>query len=83
MSKHKAGGSKASQHKRPAGKRLGLKVQEGQKVNAGAILVRQRGTKVLAGKSVKVGRDHTLYSIEEGKVEFKTKGGRKQLSIVA
>ena len=83
MSKHKAGGSKASQHKRPTGKRLGLKVQHGEAVNAGAILVRQRGTRVLPGDKVKVGRDHTLYSIEKGKVMFKTKSGRKHLSIVA
>lgn len=81
MSKHKAGGSKASQHKRPTGKRLGVKVAHGQNVKVGSILVRQRGTRILGGEGVKVGRDHTIYSIIAGRVAFKTKFDKKQLSV--
>lgn len=70
MSKHKQGG-KARQHAQRAGKRLGVKVSHGQKVGSGSILVRQRGTKFHPGKNVKVGRDHTLFALKEGKVVFK------------
>jgi large subunit ribosomal protein L27 len=49
---------------------------DGQVAKAGSIIVRQRGTKILAGKNVRVGRDHTLYSTVEGKVKFSEK--RKQ-----
>ena len=81
MSTHKAAG-KASQHVSPAGKRLGLKVSDGQKVTAGMILIRQRGTKVRIGKGVAVGRDHTIYSVAKGKVKFGTRLGRKLVSVV-
>jgi len=76
----KAGG-KISQKVSPAGKRLGVKVAHGEKVFPGAILLRQRGTKVLAGKNVKVGRDHTLYSVKEGIVKFGKKLGKKIISV--
>lgn len=49
---------------------------EGQKVGAGMVLVRQRGTKIGAGSGVKVGRDHTLYSVVEGTIEFGKKHGK-------
>lgn len=81
MSKKKQGG-KTSQHVRPSGKRLGVKIVEGQRVKSGSILVRQRGTKIKAGKGVNVGRDHTLFAINEGVVKFRTIGGRKEVSIV-
>lgn len=81
MSKKKAGG-KAGQHVSPAGKRLGTKVSGGQKVGSGEILVRQRGTSIGAGKNVKAGRDHTLYSTKEGTVKFLTKLGKKLASVV-
>ena len=82
MSTHKAAG-KARQHVRPEGKRLGVKIQSGQKVNAGGIIVRQRGTKVGAGKGVKVGRDHTLYAKAAGIAKFSQKLGKKVVSVVA
>lgn len=82
MSKHKAGGSKASQHVSPAGKRLGLKVSNGEKVLAGSVLVRQRGTRFAAGNNVGVGRDHTLFALKEGTVEFGQKYGKKVVSII-
>jgi large subunit ribosomal protein L27 len=81
MSTHKAGG-KASQHVSPAGKRLGLKVSDGQKVSPGMILIRQRGTKIGLGKGVAAGRDHTIYSVAKGKVKFGKRLGRKIVSVV-
>ena len=75
MSTHKAGG-KASQHVSPAGKRLGAKVSGGEKVFKGQILVRQRGTSLTRGVGVKVGRDHTLYSMVDGVVKFGKRLGR-------
>lgn len=83
MSKHKAGGSKASQHVNPSGKRLGIKVVQGTKVNPGDIIVRQRGTLFGAGNGVKIGRDHTLYAVSTGIVKFGQKLGKKMVSIVA
>ncbi len=80
MSKHKAGG-KTDQHVNPAGKRLGLKVAHGQKVSTGVILVRQRGTVMTAGRGVKVGRDHTLYAVSAGIVNFGKKLGKKFVSV--
>ncbi|MCK5059687.1 MAG: 50S ribosomal protein L27 [Candidatus Pacebacteria bacterium] len=51
----------------------GLKVGQGQTVKIGMILVRQSGTKVIAGKGVKTGRDHTLYAVKNGVVSFREK----------
>ena len=81
MSTHKAAG-KAKQHVYPAGKRLGTKVSGRQKVNAGEVLVRQRGTKIGAGNNVKVGRDHTLYATVSGMVEFTNRLGKKLVNII-
>ena len=78
MSKKKQGG-KLIQQKRPRPKYLGLKVGDGEKVSVGSILIRQRGTRYLAGVGVKVGRDHTLFSLVDGKVKFSTKLGRKRI----
>jgi len=82
MSTHKAGG-KASQHVSPAGKRLGVKVSDGQKVQKGNVLVRQRGTAFTKGKGVKEGRDHTLYAVTNGAAKFGKKLGKKTLSVFA
>ncbi|OGM13572.1 50S ribosomal protein L27 [Candidatus Woesebacteria bacterium RIFCSPLOWO2_01_FULL_39_23] len=81
MSKKKQGG-KLIQQKRPRPKYLGLKVGDGEKVSVGSILIRQRGTRYLAGVGVKVGRDHTLFSLVDGKVKFSTKLGRKRISVI-
>lgn len=54
-------------------KYLGTKLYAGQDAAPGSIIVRQRGTKILAGQNVRVGKDHTLYSVSEGKVSFGTK----------
>ena len=82
MSTHKAGG-KASQHVSPAGKRLGVKVSSGQSVMPGNILIRQRGTKIAAGKGVKIGRDFTIYSQIKGIVKITKKLGKKIISVVS
>lgn len=80
MSTHKAGG-KASQHVSPAGKRLGVKLSDGQRVSPGMVIVRQRGTKLGVGKGVAVGRDHTIYAISEGVVKFGMRKGKKIVSV--
>ncbi len=80
MSKKKQGG-KARQHTRPIVKRLGVKVSDGQTVNAGEILIRQRGTKFKAGPNVRVGRDFTLYAVSLGVVKFGQKLSRKFVSV--
>jgi len=82
MSKKKAAG-KLKQQKRTNPKYLGVKVSDGQGVTEGMILIRQRGTKYHAGSGVRVGRDHTLYSVVSGKVNFGSKLGKKTVSIVA
>ncbi len=53
-------------------KYLGVKRADGQKVDIGEVIVRQRGTAIMAGKNVGVGRDHTLFALAEGKVAFRT-----------
>ncbi|MFA6524735.1 MAG: 50S ribosomal protein L27 [Patescibacteria group bacterium] len=72
MSHTKSGGS--TQYGRDSqSKRLGIKKSGGQVVNSGQIIVRQRGTKVHAGKNVKRGSDDTLYATVDGTVMFKSK----------
>jgi large subunit ribosomal protein L27 len=78
MAHKKAGGSSRNGRDSQA-KRLGVKVFGGERVNAGQILVRQRGTRVHPGTNVGMGRDHTLFARIEGRVEYAIKGeGRKQ-----
>jgi large subunit ribosomal protein L27 len=82
MSTHKAGG-KASQHVSPAGKRLGPKVSDGEKVAKGEIIMRQRGTSFTKGVGVKEGRDHTIYSMLDGFVKYSKKMGKKVISVIS
>jgi len=74
MAHTKAGGKTRQQTPR-VGKRLGLKIFGGQKVKSGQIIVRQRGTKFHPGKGVGLGRDHTLFALRDGLVEFKRHKG--------
>lgn len=83
MSKTKAGGSKASQHISPAGKRLGPKVSDGESVEPGVVLVRQIGTRIKGGAGVATGRDQTLLSLISGKVKYGRKLGRIVVSVVS
>ncbi len=71
MATKKSGGS--SKNLRDSNpKYLGVKVHDGQQSIIGNIIVRQRGTRVVAGANVKMGRDHTLYAVKDGVVKFKT-----------
>jgi large subunit ribosomal protein L27 len=73
---HKKAGGSSRNGRDSAGQRLGLKIFGGEAVLAGNIIARQRGTKWHPGKNVGVGKDHTLFALINGKVEFhaKTKG---------
>ena len=51
---------------------LGIKISDGQKAKAGSIIVRQRGTKITAGKNVAMGKDHTIFALKAGTVKFST-----------
>ena len=71
MATKKSGGS--SKNLRDSNpKYLGAKIHDGQVAHVGNIIVRQRGTRVVAGKNVKVGKDHTLYAVIGGKVAWKS-----------
>lgn len=63
-------------------KRLGVKIYSGQKASAGNIIVRQKGTKVNAGKGVSMGKDFTLFSVTDGTVTFKTLKGKKFVEVL-
>jgi large subunit ribosomal protein L27 len=73
MAHKKAGGSSRNGRDSKA-KRLGVKVYGGERVNAGQILVRQRGTRVHPGTNVGMGRDHTLFARVDGQVEYVVRG---------
>ncbi|RIY31307.1 50S ribosomal protein L27 [Psittacicella hinzii] len=83
MATKKAGGS-TKNGRESHSKRLGVKRFGGEQVVAGNILVRQRGTAFHAGANVGIGRDHTLYALESGKVVFETRGknNRRVVSIL-
>ena len=83
MAHKKAGGSSRNGRDSQA-KRLGVKAYGGETINAGSIIVRQRGTVIHAGTNVGIGKDHTLFALVTGKVEFETKGkgGRKVARVV-
>ncbi len=64
------------------GRRLGAKKADGEIVRAGNIIYRQRGTKIYPGTNVGIGKDHTLYSLIDGKVKYERKGrDKKQVSV--
>ena len=83
MAHKKAGGSSRNGRDSQA-KRLGVKVYGGQQVTAGAIIVRQRGTRVHPGDNVGIGRDHTLYARVAGQVQFRVRGanGNQTVEVV-
>lgn len=72
MAHTKAGGS-AKNLRDSNPKYLGVKRADGQKVGVGEIIVRQRGTAIMAGKGIGTGKDHTLFAMKEGLVKFATK----------
>ena len=72
MAHRKAGGSaKSLRDSNP--KYLGVKLADGQSAQIGSIIVRQRGTKIMAGENVGVGKDHTLFALKAGTVKFSSK----------
>ncbi len=81
---HKKSGGSAKNGRDSAGQRYGVKRYSGQKVRAGNILVRQKGTKVHAGVNVGVGKDYTLFAKVDGIVTFERMDrSRKQVSVYA
>lgn len=82
---HKKGGGTTRNGRDSEAKRLGVKVYGGQAINAGGIIVRQRGTKVHPGENVGIGKDHTLFALIGGKVQFVVKGvaKRQYVTVVA
>ena len=80
---HKKGVGSSENGRESASKRLGVKLFGGQAAIAGNIIVRQRGTKHYPGKNVGMGKDHTLYALCDGLVEFKKKReGKSYVSIL-
>jgi len=84
MAQKKAGGSTRNGRDSES-KRLGVKVYGGQAINAGSIIVRQRGTKFHPGNNVGIGKDHTLFATSTGTVEFVQKGphNRKYAQVIS
>ena len=81
---HKKGEGKVKNGRESESKRLGTKVFGGQKVVAGNIIVRQRGTKHHPGRNVGIGKDHTLFALIEGTVLFKKgRAAKSFVSVVA
>ncbi len=72
MAHRKAGGT-AKNLRDSNPKYLGTKLYDGQKAQAGSIIIRQRGTPIIAGKNVSTGKDHTLFALKDGVVKFGTK----------
>jgi large subunit ribosomal protein L27 len=80
---HKKAGGSSRNGRDSAGRRLGVKIFGGEAVTTGKIIVRQRGTKWHAGPNVGIGRDHTLFALQNGKVQFRTKAkDRVSVSVV-
>jgi large subunit ribosomal protein L27 len=81
---HKKGGGTSRNGRDSQGQRLGVKRFAGEKVNAGTIIVRQRGTRIHPGVNVGVGKDHTLYALIDGIVQFEpASNNRRKVSVYA
>ncbi|OGI86076.1 50S ribosomal protein L27 [Candidatus Nomurabacteria bacterium RIFCSPLOWO2_01_FULL_41_12] len=77
MAHRKAGGT-AKNLRDSNPKYLGIKLSDGQKAQSGSIIVRQRGTVIMAGNNVSIGKDHTLFALKDGTVKF---GSRRKTSF--
>lgn len=77
----KKGGGSTSNGRDSHSKRLGVKIYGGELINAGSIIVRQRGTRFHAGENVGMGKDHTLFAKIAGKVVFAVKGAQRRKTI--
>lgn len=80
---HKKGVGSSKNGRESQSKRLGVKKFGGESVIAGNIIIRQRGTKFYPGRNVGLGKDHTIYALVDGTVEFRTrKNNKKHVSVV-
>lgn len=80
---HKKGAGSSNNGRESESKRLGIKIYGGQIAKAGNIIVRQRGTKHQPGLNVGMGKDHTLFALSDGKVEFrKRKNNKSYVSVM-
>ncbi len=80
---HKKAGGSSRNGRDSSGQRLGIKIFGGEEVLAGNVIARQRGTKWHAGRNVGVGRDHTLFALINGRLQFRTKAkGRVFVSVL-
>lgn len=82
---HKKGLGSTKNGRDSAGKRLGVKRYDGERVTPGTIILRQRGTRFHPGENVGLGRDFTIFATAEGRVKFSphAKGRRKRVSVLA
>lgn len=82
---HKKGLGSTRNGRDSAGKRLGVKRYDGERVRPGTIILRQRGTRFHPGENVGLGRDFTIFATVEGRVKFSphAKGRRKRVSVIA
>ena len=79
---HKKGGGSSSYGRDSVAKRLGVKKYGGEQVRAGAILIRQRGTRILPGENVGLGRDYTLFALIDGYVKYEpATRNKKKVSV--
>jgi large subunit ribosomal protein L27 len=78
---HKKAGGSSRNGRDSESKRLGVKRYGGQDVLAGNIIVRQRGTQFHPGVNVGIGKDHTLFALIDGRVEFALKGAKRQRTV--
>jgi len=78
---HKKAGGSSRNGRDSQSKRLGVKVFGGEAINAGSIIVRQRGTRFHAGENVGMGRDHTLFALADGKVAFAVQGPNNRQTV--
>nr|YP_010336076.1 ribosomal protein L27 [Tsunamia transpacifica]QUE27967.1 ribosomal protein L27 [Tsunamia transpacifica]UNJ14482.1 ribosomal protein L27 [Tsunamia transpacifica] len=80
---HKKGSGSTRNGRDSNAQRLGIKKYGGEIVKIGQIVVRQRGTRFKAGNHIGVGKDHTLYALVDGKIEFRTiKNNQKKINII-
>jgi large subunit ribosomal protein L27 len=80
---HKKGLGSSKNGRDSESKRLGVKVFSGQEVTAGMVLVRQRGTRFRPGPGTGIGRDDTIFAKRDGRVDFRTSGERRVVSVLS
>lgn len=80
---HKKGGGSTKNGRDSQAKRLGIKAYAGERVSAGSIIVRQRGTRFYPGTNAGLGKDYTIFALVNGKVAFQRKGDKKLVNVIA